>query len=71
MELNETAMCFSRKTLESIFSGCVGAIDGFFALIEVPSVKDCAGNQKQYFSGHYRIYGLNVHVVVDAALRFS
>ena len=59
VELHETAMGFSRKTSEPIFSGCVGAIDGFFAPMEMPSVKDCAGNQKQYFSGHYRMDGLN------------
>ena len=71
MELNATANGFSRKSSEPIFCGCVGAIDGFFAPIEMPNVKDCFGNQKQCYSGHYRMYGLNVQAVVDSNLRFS
>ena len=69
-ELSSIARGFEAKATASIFQGCVGAIDGFFQPTKQPSVKESFGNQRAYFSGHYRMYGLNVQAVVDANLKF-
>ena len=65
-ELRHIAKGFEAKATASIFQGCVGAIDDFFQPTKQPSVKESFGNQRAYFSGHYRMYGLKVQAVVDA-----
>ena len=69
-ELSSIANGFAQKASEPIFKGCVGAIDGFFAPTKQPTKAESFGNQKSYYSGHYRLYGLNVQAVVDANLKF-
>ena len=69
-EFSSIAKGFESKASATIFQGCVGAIDGFFQPTKQPSVKESFGNQRAYFSGHYRMYGLNVQAVVDSNLKF-
>ena len=51
------------------FRGCVGAVDGFLALIDKPSPWD--GNSEDFFSGHYAHLGLNVQAMCDHECRFT
>ena len=69
-ELSYVANGFAAKASEEIFKGCIGAIDGFFAPTEKPSKSQCNGNQRSYYSGHYRLYGLNVQAVVDSECKY-
>ena len=62
-ELDSIAKEFVEKTSTRIITGCIGAIDGFFAPTERPKIKDVCGNQKAFHSGHYRMYGLNVQIL--------
>ena len=50
-----------------IYYGVVGAIDGWLACIEKPTIS----NATDYFSGHYyQCFGLNIQAVCDSNLRF-
>jgi len=69
-EFSTIAKGFESKATATIFQGCVGATDGFFQPTVKPSIKDSLGNQRAYFSGHYRMYGLNAQAVVDSNLKF-
>ena len=42
-----------------IYQGCIGAIGGWLCCIEKLT---CAG-EREYFSGHYQRYGLNIQVI--------
>ena len=67
-ELQQSANEFLVKSdAGDIFDGCVGCIDGWLCCIQLP--RD-ATNQADFFSGHYKRYGLNVQAVCDAKLRF-
>ena len=69
-EFSTIAKGFESKATASIFQGCVGAVDGFFQPTKKPSIKESFGNQRAYFSGHYRMYGLNAQAVVDSNSKF-
>ena len=49
---------FHRNSDHNVFTGCVGAVDGFFQRTKAPTKKE-AGNVRSYYSGHYESYGLN------------
>ena len=49
-----------------IYYGVVGAIDGWLACIEKPTIS----NATDYYSGHYQCFGLNIQAVCDSNLRF-
>ena len=48
-----------------VYYGVVGAIDGWLACIEKPTVS----NDTHYFSGHYQQFDMNIQAVCDANLR--
>ena len=60
---------FASKSRERLFSGCCGAIDGFFQAIEKPSITECT-NPAAYRSGHYKMFGLNCQAACSADLKF-
>lgn len=49
-----------------IYYWVVGAIDGWLACIEKPTIS----NATDYYSGHYQCFGLNIQAVCDSNLRF-
>ena len=49
--------------------GCIGAIDGWLLLIQVPPATH-VGNVKTYFLGHYQRHGFNIQAIVDHLGRF-
>jgi hypothetical protein len=51
----------------SLFDGFLGALDGFLARTEMPFDVE---NPRDYFSGHYQFYGLNVQAMCDPDLLF-
>jgi len=61
---------FQNVSSENLFRGCIGSIDGFFAPIQQPRVKDAKGNPMSFMSGHYGMFGLNCQAVCDARERF-
>jgi hypothetical protein len=52
-------------------AGYVGCIDGYLATITRPRLDKCNWNPQAYFSGHYRVYGLNVQAVCNYRSRFT
>ena len=48
--------------------GCVGALDGYLALMNTPI---CDGSSDYYFSGHYFHHGLNVQAMCDHQCKFT
>ena len=50
-----------------LLDGFLGAIDGFLARTEMPFDVE---NPRDYFSGHYQFYGLNVQAMCDPNLLF-
>ena len=69
-EWEKVRYAFEKKSRNSLFDGCVGAIDGFFQPTTCPTVKEVGGNVVAYYSGHYESYGLNCQAACDANLRF-
>ena len=69
-ELEEIHDGFEKQSLHGIMKGCIGAIDGFLALIQTPIASD-VGNVNDYFSGHYRHTGLNCQAMCDHLCRFT
>ena len=69
-EFKEIHDGFERLSLHGIMKGCIGAIDGFLALIQTPIAKD-VGNVNDYFSGHYYHMGLNCQAMCDHLCRFT
>ena len=67
-ELQQLANGFSSiSSSDGLFDGCVGAIDGWLcSTIQPPDVI----NKRDYFSGHYQCFGLNIQAVCDHKLRF-
>ena len=61
-ELKSTADEWDKVSgANSIYYGVVGAIDGWLACTNKPTI----GNDADYFSGHYQRFGLNVQAVCD------
>ena len=50
-----------------LLDGFLGALDGFLARTEMPFDVE---NPRDYFSGHYQFYGLNVQAMCDSNLLF-
>ena len=48
-----------------LFYGVIGAIDGWLCTTQKPSDVE---NEGDYFSGHYKRFGLNVQAICDADL---
>ena len=65
-------MCqgFEDKSSNQVMNGCVGEIDWFFLPTICPSKNEAYGNQVEYYSGHYKSYGLNVQAVCNSKLQF-
>lgn len=59
----------STSTLDGLFNGCVGAIDGWLCTTIQPIDRDIQ-NKRDYHSGHYQCFGLNVQAICDHKLRF-
>ena len=57
--------CVTRPTP---MKGCVGALDGYLALMDTPV---CPGSSDYYFSGHYFHHGLNVQAMCDHKCKFT
>ncbi len=69
-ELHQTATDFEGHSAHGIFNGCVGALDGWLCRVRVPSANE-AKKVKEYFSGHYQCYGLNIQATCDASCSFT
>ena len=69
-EIQEKANAFKKISTKGILSGCVGTIDGILIPIKVPSRKE-TGHVKNYFSGYYHCYGVNVQACADADCCFT
>lgn len=67
--LQHRSKMFQSLSSHSIIRGCVGCIDGVLIGIRSPSIRDVP-NARDYFSGHYQKYGINVQAVCDHAYRF-
>ena len=65
----DTRRGFQTKSRHNVFTGCVGAVDGFFQKTKAPTKKE-AGNVRSYYSGHYESYGLNCQATCDIRLKF-
>jgi hypothetical protein len=55
-----------RSGADNIYYGVIGALDGWLCNTLQPNVEDA----RNYFSGHYQRFGLNVQALCDAHLRF-
>lgn len=69
-EWEQIRVGFENISSNKLFRGCVGAVDGYFAVTQQPYVKDCNGNPMAYMSGHYGMFGLNCQGLCDARERF-
>jgi hypothetical protein len=58
-----------KSTADGCYHGLVLALDGFLSYRTKPRKDDCS-NPADYFSGHKRVYGINVQAAVDHILRF-
>lgn len=59
----------TKSTSDGLINGCVGAIDGWLCCTIQPIDRDIH-NKRDYFSGHYQCFGLNVQAICDHQLRF-
>jgi hypothetical protein len=62
--IEELKTSFRRAATCPAFHNCVGAIDGWLAVIRTPSRSE-EPNVKSFFSGHYKTMGLNVQAMED------
>ena len=69
-EWEQVRQSFASKSYSRLFNHCVGAIDGFFQPTIVPSKSETCGNQRAYFSGHYKSPGLNCQAICDGQIQF-
>jgi hypothetical protein len=69
-ELLTTASEFEAYSSHGIFNGCIGSLDGRLCRIHVPSPAE-AKKVKDYGSGHYQYYGLNVQATCEACCCFT
>lgn len=58
-----------RSTSEGTFDGVIGAIDGWLCSTIQPRDSYIL-NKRDYYSGHYQCFGMNVQAICDAKLRF-
>jgi hypothetical protein len=65
-ELDEQASRFESISHHGLIRGCIGAIDE----ILIRTVKPAGKKATDYFSGHYKWYGMNVQAVCDERGRF-
>ena len=69
-QLEELAQGFdSISAADGLFYGCVGAIDGWLCQTIQP-IDNNIKNKRDYFSGHYQCFGLNIQAICDHRLRF-
>lgn len=52
---------------DGLFDGCIGAIDGW--LCQTVQPRDVQ-NKRDFFSGHYQCFGLNIQAICNHKLRF-
>jgi hypothetical protein len=55
-----------RSSAGEIYFGVIGTLDGWLCTINQPTVP----NMRDYYSGHYQRFGMNVQAICDAHLRF-
>jgi hypothetical protein len=58
-----------RSAYPTIFRHVVGAIDGLLIKTQQPTAKE-VGNVRSYYSGHKKLFGVNMQGVCDASCRF-
>ena len=59
-EIDKAALVFAKRSTDNIIRGCVGALDGFLALINYPSMATSENNNNGvYYPGHYSCHELN------------
>jgi hypothetical protein len=63
-ELEEAASAFKAHSTGGVIDGCVACVDGLLLQIQTPSPNE-TGNVKDYFSGHFQAYGINVQAACD------
>jgi DDE superfamily endonuclease len=68
--IDELKATFRRAATCPAFHNCVGAIDGWLAVIRTPT-KAQEPNVRSFFSGHYKTMGLNVQAMVDGNCAFT
>jgi DDE superfamily endonuclease len=68
--IEEIKESFQKSSTSPAFQNCVGAIDGWLAVIQSPSVNEEA-NVNAFYSGHYKEMGLNVQAMVDGNCMFT
>lgn len=59
----------SLSNADGLFNGCVGALDGYLCFTIQPIDRDIF-NKRDYYSGHYQTFGLNIQAICDHKLRF-
>ena len=64
IECQEAAMGFRSISHDEVIDNCVAAIDGYLLHTEQPA-KRIVGNQRQYYSGHYKKFGINIQAACD------
>ena len=67
--LEVLASQFEAQSSQSVFRGCVGALDGLTALIKAPTALE-AENVLCFYSGHYKHDALNVQAMCDHRGKF-
>jgi hypothetical protein len=66
-EYRELADDFNERSgANNIYYGVIGTLDGWLCHTYAPHIK----HQRNYFSGHYQLFGLNVQAICDAHLGF-
>jgi hypothetical protein len=69
-ELQNAASQFDVQSSHGIFNGGIGLLDSWLCRIRVPSPTE-ARRLKDYFSGHFQCYGLNVQATCDTSCYFT
>lgn len=69
-ECTQAANQFKSISYGDAITNCVGVIDGYLLHTKQPRKKDL-GNQRQYFSGHYKKFGINIQALCDYKSRFN
>jgi hypothetical protein len=54
---------FKQKSSNEMAAGCVGCLDDFLQSTDKPARREVA-NLLEFYSGHYKSYGLNCQVCV-------
>ena len=68
-DCQKAALGFRSISFDEAIINCVAVVDGYLLHIEQPS-KRMAGNQRQYYSGHYKKFGINVQAACDHNSQF-